>query len=100
MDHDKIVAELYRELNFQLHSQSPTSRPISEEAVRFILQNLENLGYQVIPKHVEVDISRTQDLVTAITNVMPDVKWDELSAAVPAILQDLASRGWILIPPV
>ena len=111
-DNSEVVEELYTELNMRLDLLNPgKSKPISEEAVRMILQSLEDLGYLVIKKNVEVDSSRAQDLVIAITNMMPDVKWnvlaagapatpwDDLTAAVPAILQDLASRGWILIPP-
>ena len=99
-DNDRIVGELHTELNMRLELLNPgQAKPISEEAVRLILQSLEDLGYQLIHKNVEVDSSRAQDLVTAITNFRPDVKWDDLTAVVPAILQDLASRGWKLIPP-
>ena len=154
MDKNRVVQELWVELNMQLHATTPDARPISEDAVRFILQALENLGYRILPQHQKSDSANLQALgdavltglpedIVRISPVYPDVErfaqelagalqqsgrsalvldtetmrlvlqtldrldykrqettpiaWEDIDAA--QILQDLASKGWTILPP-
>ena len=98
--------EVARELIARLGSDIVPDFAKAKNAIANILSVLTETGYVILKKEISVDGSRAQEFsgiiapwVTGVSGVGSEDPISTEDIAGQQILQNLASAGWIVIPP-
>jgi len=99
MTQEESLENLLEEVKFRVRSQND---PVTFNLIKQTIADcVSEMQYVIIPKNVETASSRAQDLERIIDQNTLSINADgDLEIHGQIIMQQLASEGWIIIPPL
>jgi hypothetical protein len=98
MDKEVVREQLKNYVNEILDQRNLSHPP--DFLYDLIFDGIEASGYKILPTYISSPTSDMYDLAAVISQWIPeDYSGSADEIPIPQVLQDLNSKGWVIIPP-